>query len=105
VHPKLAWTEELRKALSLAMGVGMSSSVRDHVDPLKKLVVIDLADELKKGDYAPIQKLAHGFAKANNVVLERIRREPRRIILEVLLKTRLAPVLDPPSDKNPLAGG
>lgn len=102
VHPKLLWVEELSRTFSAALGSSVTVFVIDHIDPLKKLVVYHLDEDLKKGDYNPIQKLAHGFAKANGVVLERIRREPKRLILEVLLKNRLAAVLDPPSKNNPL---
>lgn len=97
VHPKLAWTEELRNVLSVA-GMGLTITVEDDVDPLKKLVVLHLNEELKKGDYAPIQSLAHGFAKANDCVLAKIRRGPKRLTLEILVKTRLGPVMN----KSPL---
>ena len=65
-----------------------------------KLVVIDFGGVLAKGDYGLIQKLAHAFAKANDCVIERIRRRsPRVLVLETLTKRRLGPV----HDKNPLS--
>jgi hypothetical protein len=98
VHPKLVWSQELGNSIAGAIGGLVSVTMVDHVDPLKKLIVLDLGEELGKGDYQPIQKMAHAFAKANNCALERIRRQPRKLILEVLIKTRLGPV----EDKNPL---
>ncbi len=97
MHPKLTWIGELQKTLALA-GVGTTAAFLDHVDPLKKLVVLELNEELRKGDYRPIQKLAHGFAKANDCILDRIRREPKKMILEILVKTRLGDV----KNLNPL---
>jgi hypothetical protein len=98
VHPKLGWVEELRNSLALAMGSSISVAVEEPADPLKKLVVLTFGDKLLKGDYKPLQQMAHHFAKANNCVLERIRRRPGALVLEVLVKTRLGPV----SDRNPL---
>ncbi len=101
MHPKLAWVSGLTSSLGLAMGNTMTHTIRDTVDPLKKEVVINLGEELGKGDYKPIQLMVHAFAKSNNCVVHRIRREPKTMILEVLTKTRLGPVMD----KNPLADG
>lgn len=82
------------------MATALTHHVQDTVDPLKKLVVLEFKDELRKGDYRPIQTLIHGFAKSNDCVVHRIRREPKKMILEVLTKTRLGPVMN----KNPLTG-
>ncbi len=101
MHPKLAWVTGLTGSLGLAMGNALSHTVRDTVDPLKKEVVIELGEELLKGDYKAIQQMVHAFAKSNDCVVHRIRREPKRMILEVLTKTRLGPVMD----KNPLVDG
>lgn len=82
------------------MGSTLTHSVEDTVDPLMKRVVLELGEELGKGDYRPIQQMVHAFANSNDCVVHRIRREPRRLILEVLTKTRLGPVMN----KNPLTG-
>jgi hypothetical protein len=100
VHPKLAWVSEFQNSLSGAMGVQVVVTIEDHVDPLKKLVVLTFPQELRKGEYMPIQNLAHGFAKNNDCVLYRIRRRPNALVLEVLTKTRLGQVMK----KNPLLG-
>lgn len=97
MHPKLAWVPELQQTLSAAMGL-VTLTIEDHVDPLKKLVVIRLPDRLQKGEYNPIQNLVRGFAKANDCVVERIRRRSGDLVLEILTKRRLGPV----RDKNPL---
>jgi hypothetical protein len=100
VHPKLAWVEELRNSLALAMGTSIVTTVEDHVDPLKKLVVFTFGDKMMKGDYRPLQTMAQAFAKANDCVLERIRRRPNALVFEILVKTRFGPVMK----KNPLLG-
>jgi hypothetical protein len=99
MHPKLAWIPGLQEALNGAMGISIVATVEDHVDPLKKLVVLTFSEEIRKGEYQPIQHLAQGFAKANDCVLERIRRRPKALVLEILTKRRLGPI----SDKNPLS--
>jgi hypothetical protein len=98
VHPKLGWVEELRSSLALAMGSSITVTIEEPADPLKKLVILTFGDRLLKGDYKPLQMMAQYFAKANNCVLERIRRRPGALVLEVLVKTRLGPV----SAHNPL---
>lgn len=80
------------------MGASISFEVLETVDPLKKLVVLRLGEELGKGNYQPVQTICHAFAKENDCVLQRIRREPGKLILEVSTKTRLGPVMN----KNPL---
>ena len=101
MHPKLVWVTGMGSTLGLAMGTSIAVSVHDTVDPLKKLVVINLGEELGNGNYNPVQKMVHAFAKANDCVVQRIRREPKKLILEVLTKTRLGPICD----KNPLTEG
>lgn len=98
MHPKLVWTQSLGTFLSNTLGSTVTVSIQDHVDPLKKLVVLQLSHELGKGDYNPIQKVVHAFSNANDCVVHRIRREPKKLILEVLTKTRRGEVMD----KNPL---
>ena len=105
VHPKLEWVEELRNSLALAMGSSIVVSVEDNADPLKKMVVLTMGDKLLKGDYNPIQRMAHAFAKSNNCVLERIRRRPNALVLEILIKNLRTPVLDREPSKNPLKLG
>jgi len=98
VHPKLVWVGGLCSSLSLALGTTVIHRVEDTVDPLKKLVELELGEELGKGDYQPVQRMVHGFANENDVVVHRIYREPKKLILEVLTKTRLGKV----QNKNPL---
>lgn len=100
MHPKLTWVDSLRNSLSAAMGTSVSQTILDTVDPLMKLVVLELGEELGKGDYNPIQQMVHAFAKSNDCVVQRIRREPKKLILETLTKTRLGKVMN----KNPLLG-
>ena len=99
MHPKLAWIEELNNSLGLALCTSFSHAVHDTVDPLMKRVVLTMGSELEKGDYQPIQRMVHAFAKANDCVVHRIRREPKKLVLEVLTKTRLGEE----TRKNPLA--
>lgn len=98
MHPKLVWVGGLCSSLSTALGTGVSHRIEDTVDPLKKLVELNLGEELGKGDYKPIQTMVHAFAKSNDVVVHRIYHEPKKLILEVLTKVRLGPV----QNKNPL---
>ncbi len=81
------------------MGTSVSSTVQDTVDPLKKLVFLNLGEDLGKKDFNPIQRLVHGFAKANDCVVHRVYKQPKQIVLEVLTKTRRGPVMN----KNPLS--
>ena len=98
MHPKLLWIEELRCSLALATGSSITASLEEHADPLKKLVVLTFGDRLLRGDYRPLQIMAQYFAKANDCVLERIRRRPNALVLEILVKRRLGPA----SSLNPL---
>jgi hypothetical protein len=101
MSPKLAWINELVGSLSVATGIGVIARVEDTVDPLKKLVILDLGDsELGKGDWNPMQNLIHGFAKANDCVVHKIKRHKGQLSLEILTKSRLGPE----SRKNPLSG-
>lgn len=93
----------LGDTLSGALGTSVVVTVRDHVDPLKKFVVLDLGAPLGKGNYQPLQTVTHAYAKANDCVVAAIRREgDRRLVLETLIKTRLGPVKnnDPFGDKG-----
>ena len=97
--PKLAWTTELLAVVNHATdGDIIGMDVEEPADPLKKLVVFRLSREWTGKNYRPFQTLAHGFAKANDCVLERIRARPGALVLEVLIKRRLGPRME----KNPL---
>lgn len=97
-HPRLAWITGLQENLIEALGTSVIATVKDDVDPLKKFVVLELGEELGKGDYRPVQTIVHSFAKSNDCTVYRIRRAPKRLVLEVLTKGRLGPVMN----KNPL---
>lgn len=73
-------------------------TVEDHVDPLKKLVHLSLGTDLGKGDWNPVQRIIHAYAKANDCVIERIRKSPKKLVLEVLVKSRHGL----PSKKDPM---
>lgn len=63
-------------------------------DPLKAFVKFDLHETLSGKDYHPFCNIAHGFAKANDCLLERVHRgEDGALTLEVLLKRRLGPTM------------
>ncbi len=93
MYPKLGWVEFFADSLSGATGTQVSVAIEDHVDPLKKLVVLRFHEPLMKGDYGHIQNIAHVFAKANDCVIEKIRRRgSKELVMAVLIKTRLGPV-------------
>ncbi len=97
--PKLAWVNDLFSLVSQATAGDIKSvSIEEVADPLKKLVVFKLGREWSSKNYKPFQTLAHAFARANDCLLERIRRRPDAFVLEILIKRRLAPE----SRKNPL---
>lgn len=81
------------------MGSSVSSTIHDTVDPLKKLVLLKMTEELGKKDFNPLQKLIHGFAKANDCIVHRIYKNPKQLTLEILTKTRLGPTMN----NNPLS--
>lgn len=99
--PKLQWVHELASSAGLGMACSITVTLEDHCDPLKKMVVLTFGDKLIKGDYAPLQKMAHWYAKANDCTLERIRRRPNALVLEILIKNRQRPT-DKVMAKNPL---
>lgn len=99
MHPKLAWLPGLCSSLGLALSTSVSSTIQDTVDPLKKLVFLDIGEPLGNKDFNPIQRLVHGFAKANDCVVHGMYKHPKQLVLEVLTKTRLGPV----HSKNPLS--
>lgn len=93
MHPKLVWIGKLTKSLSVAMPF-ISHTVQDTVDPLKKLVVLELGDDLSKGDYNSVQKIIHAFAGVNDCIVSKIRKGPKILEIEVLTKTRLGEVMN-----------
>lgn len=98
MNNKLLWVYELQRSLELALATSIQVTIEDHVDPLKKIITFTLFEDIKKGDFNPIQVMAHSFSKSNDCVIEKIRRGPSSLILNVLTKTRLGPE----SRKNPL---
>jgi hypothetical protein len=77
--------------LGEAMDTAVVATMRDHVDPLKKYVVLDLGRPLTKNTFNPLQVMVHAYSKVNDCVVAAIRREgERRLVLEVLLKNRVS---------------
>jgi len=97
-QPKLVWLQQLCDSLELALGTSVRFTIQETVDPLKKIVFLDLGESLGKTDFNPIQRLVHGFAKENDCVIHKIYKQPKQLILEIFIKTRLGPVMN----KNPL---
>lgn len=83
----------------MALGASVTFSVQDTVDPLKKLVYLEVGESLGKKDFNPVQRIVHGFAKVNDCVVYKIYKSPKRLVLEVLTKTRNGPVMD----RNPFS--
>lgn len=98
MQPKLVWLQELCSSLGLALGTSVQFFIQDTVDPLKKTIFLDLGDSLGKADFNPIQRLVHGFAKANDCVVFKVYKKPKQLVLEILTKRRLGPV----KNNNPL---
>lgn len=97
--PRLAWIAELQASVNRASGGQFKSyTVSSGADPLKAFVKFDLHEDLSGKDYHPFTNLAHGFAKANDCLLERVHRGESSLTLEVLLKRRIGP----PMRVNPL---
>lgn len=84
----------------MALGASVTFSVQDTVDPLKKLVYLEVGESLGKKDFNPVQRIVHGFAKVNDCLVYKIYKSPKRLVLEVLTKTRNGPVMD----RNPFSG-
>lgn len=102
MSPRLAWVPELVASLSRAtMGQVGSYRIEDTADPLKKLIHLQTNGELASKNYHPLCHLVHGFGKANDCVVERIRRGPKVLIVEVLTKRRSGPQ----KKHNPLLTG
>lgn len=98
MHPKLTWVTSLGNSLSFVLTTPVHVLIKDTVDPLMKLIVLELGEDLGKADFNPIQTIVHTFAKSNDCVIRRIKKEPKRLVIEVLTKVRLGKVMN----KNPL---
>lgn len=98
MHPKLTWVTGLGNSLSFVLGTSVHVLIQDTVDPLMKLILLELGEDLGKRDFNPLQTIIHAFAKSNDCVIRRIRKEPRRLVIEILTKVRLGKIMD----KNPL---
>jgi hypothetical protein len=97
--PRLAWIAEFQGSINRATGGQLKGyTVLSHADPLKAFVKFDLWEEMEGKNYHPFTNLAHGFAKANDCLLERVHRGESSLTLEVLLKRRIGP----PMRVNPL---
>lgn len=101
MNPKLTWLGGLCSSLGTALGTSVTFSVHDTVDPIKKLVYLDVGETLGKNDFNPVQRIVHGFAKVNDCVIYKIYKSPKQLVLEILTKTRNGPVMD----KNPFSEG
>lgn len=99
--PPLAWVPGFHASFNRAVEISPSFAVEDTVNPLVKNVIFHLSEPLGGKNYAPFQSLAHGFAKANGCVLERIYNHPKYLLLVVIVKRRLGPT----REKNPLSPG
>lgn len=101
MHPKLVWLKRLCVNLGMALETSITYSVEDTVDPIKKLVYLEVGESLGKKDFNPIQRIVHAFAGVNDCVVYKMYKSPKRLVLEVLTKTRNGPVMD----KNPFSEG
>jgi hypothetical protein len=100
MQPSLAWVAEFHSSFNRAAEITGSFSVEDTVNPLVKHVIFHLSEPLTGENWRPFQTLAHGFAKANGCVIERIYNKRDKLILVVGMTRRLGPV----RRKNPLLG-
>jgi len=100
VLPSLAWVAEFHASFNRAADITSRFTIEDTVNPLIKNAVFHLSEPLEGKSYKPFQTLAHGFAKANNCILERIYNYPDRLVMVICLKRRFGPV----QKKNPLLG-
>jgi hypothetical protein len=99
VLPALAWVQELSSCLNRALdGQIMGVTLRNTADPLKKVARMSFQPELSTQNYQPLQTISQAFAQANKCTLERIRRDGRDLLFEILIRRRLGPRMD----RNPL---
>jgi hypothetical protein len=99
MSPQLVWVNELIASVNRATG-GQIKSVQPIVnaDPLRVFVKLELHEDWSGRDYQPFCILAHGFARANNCVLEWVHVGDSTLTMEVVLKRRLGPTMN----NNPL---
>ncbi len=90
--PTLAWIPEFHASFNRAAEISSTYSIEDTVNPLVKHIIFHLSEPLTGENYQPFQTLAHGFAKINNCVLERIYHKPDRLVLVICIKRRFGPV-------------
>lgn len=93
MHPKLMWVSKLTSSLSVALP-GITYSIQDTVDPLKKVLILNLGDDLSKTDYNHVQKIVHAFSNVNDCTVSKICKGPKMLTIEVLTKTRLGPEMN-----------
>ncbi len=98
MHPKLTWVTSLGNSLSFVLTTSVHVLIQDTVDPLMKLIIVELGEDLGKSDFNPLQTIIHAFAKSNDCVIKKIKKEPKRLVIEILTKVRLGKTMD----KNPL---
>lgn len=96
--PSLQWVPEFHASFNRAADITTHYTIEDTVNPLIKRVIFHLSEPLKGENYHPFQTLAHGFAKANNCLLERVYNYPDKLVLVVGMRRRLGS----PQKKNPL---
>lgn len=97
--PRLAWVSELLGTLNRATGGQIKDmELVQTVDPLKVAVIFHLNEPMEGRDWNPFQTIAHGFASANDCVLEKITKVGRSLILSILIKRRFGPEMK----RNPL---
>lgn len=96
---RLAWVPLFAARVGSAMGEGVETSTVDSVDPLKKIVRLKFQDDFPKSCWNPFQTLAHGYAKANDCEVYRLRKRGKKELeIEVLIK-RLGGL---PKNKDPI---
>ena len=97
MHRRLAWGPVLGACINAALDGGVRATfIEDTVDPLKKNLVIDLRDRLPNKDcWNAFQTLAHGYASANDCLIQKIRRRGNSTyVAEVCIKYRGGPTMD-----------
>lgn len=97
--PRLVWTGELLGSLQRATGGQIKQMlVNDTVDPLKKLLIFQMHELFRKGDYNAFARMVHFFARANDCEVGRLWRYNLTYRAEIFIKRRLGPAMD----RNPI---
>lgn len=90
MNSRIAWIEDLRNSINAATdGDIIGIEIEQRADPLKQYVTFKISSSWTKESFLPFQRIAHSFAKANNCVIEKIKKVPHGFCLEILTKTRL----------------